>query len=51
MIILLLLLLLPMAYGSTWEDDVKVCTDIWQETRNDTLYYRCWTPMEESHDD
>ena len=37
-------------YGSSnnneWAEGVKICTDIWQSTHNETLYYDCMIPLE-----
>ncbi len=36
-----------MVYGSSeWQKGVKKCTDIWQNTHNETLYYDCMVPLE-----
>ncbi len=35
------------AYGSSaWLDEQRECTDIWQETHNETLYYQCWAVLD-----
>ncbi len=40
-------LLLPQAYGSSaWLEEQRECTDIWQETHNESLYYACWAILD-----
>ena len=35
-------------YGSSseWLAGVEICTDIWQNTHNETLYYDCMNPLD-----
>ena len=38
------------SYGSSeWGKDLKKCTDIWQSTHNETLYYDCMNPLEKAY--
>lgn len=40
-------LLLPQAYGSSaWLEEQRECTDIWQETHDEDLYYECWAILD-----
>ncbi len=34
---------------SEWGKDLKKCTDIWQNTHNETLYYDCMNPLEKAY--
>lgn len=39
--------LLPQAYGSSaWLEEQRECTDIWQETHDESLYYTCWAILD-----
>ena len=35
--------------SSEWGKDLKKCTDIWQSTHNETLYYDCMNPLEKAY--
>lgn len=30
-----------------WDTTVDICTDIYQQTKNETMYYDCWAPFEQ----
>jgi hypothetical protein len=32
--------------SSEWLAGVEICTDIWQSTHNETLYYDCMNPLD-----
>lgn len=42
-----LILTWDYAFGSSvWKESMEICTDIWQQTLNETLYYQCVIPLE-----
>ena len=38
--------LVPVYASSGWLSGVDLCTDIWQQTQNETLYYDCIHPLD-----
>lgn len=32
--------------ASEWQVGQEICTDIWQQTHNETLYYSCFIPFD-----
>lgn len=40
------------AFGTTseWQAGVEICTDIWQNTHNESQYYDCMNPLEHTEE-
>lgn len=47
--IILIILTTPTYGSSEWLAGVEICTDIWQSTHNETLYYDCMNPLEKAY--